>query len=95
MKKDNKNKKKNNNEKAKVSISDAVMFINALTEQVENINEKVKNGVPLQVVEEEPPVKENNNICNDLGFLQNEEDVDDLELDEMNDIWDEIEDDEE
>ena len=90
MEKDDKNKKKDNKEKAKVSISDAVMFINALTKQVENINEMVKNRVPLQVVEEEPSVKENSNICNDLGFLQNKEDIDDLELDEMNDIWDEM-----
>ena len=59
MKKDDKNKHKDNKEKEKISISDAVMFINVLTEHVENINEMVKNGVPLQAVEE-LPIQDNN-----------------------------------
>ena len=31
----------------------------------------------------------------DLGFLQDEEDMDDLDFDEMNDVWDEIDEDNE
>lgn len=86
-----KNKKKNKN------LSDSVEAIESITDAFEQINYILKNNIQFEIVAEEEfedeDSEEKNEEDEDLGFLQDEEDMDDLEFDEMNDIWDEMDED--
>ena len=89
-------KKKNKNQ----NLEDAVDSINLIADAFEQINYMLNNGIPFEIEVEEDSDKNNNKTEDvktdeDLGFLQDEEDVDDLDFDEMNDVWDEIDEDNE
>ena len=84
MKRKNKKEKQNN-------LFDSVEAIESIADAFEQINYMLNNNIPFEVVAEE----ESEDVdYEDLGFLQDEDDIDDLEFDEMNDIWDEMDEDE-
>ena len=90
MKKKNKKEKQNN-------LHDSIEAIESMADAFEQINYMLNNNIPFEIVaEEEFEDEECEKIDNneDLGFLQDEEDMDDLDFDEMNDIWDEMDEDE-
>lgn len=85
-----KNKKENN-------LYDSIEAIESMADAFEQINYMLNNNIPFEIVaEEEFEDEESEKIENneDLGFLQDEEGMDDLDFDEMNDVWDEIDEDE-
>ena len=88
-----KNKKKNKN------LSDSVDAIESMSDAFEQINYMLNNNIPFEIaVEEESEyeeVKKEANEDDDLCFLQYEEDMDDLDFDEMNDVWDEMDEEDE
>ena len=83
-----KKKKKNKN------LSDSVEDIEAIADAFEQINYMLNNNIPFDIVVEEESedeeVKKEPKEDDDLGFLQDKQDMDDLDFDEMNDVWDEI-----
>ena len=88
-----KNKKKNKN------LLDSVDAIESMADAFEQINYMLNNNIPFEIVVEEESedeeVKKEANKDDDLGFLQYEEDMDDLDFDEMNDVWDEMDEEDE
>ena len=89
-------KKKNKNQ----NLEDAVDAINSIADAFEQINSMLNNGIPFAIEVEDDSDNNNNeiedvNTDEELGFLQDEDDMDDLDFDEMNDIWDEMDEDNE
>ena len=87
MKRKNKQEKQNN-------LSDSVDAIGSIADAFEQINYMLNNNIPFEIVSEEEfedeDSEEKNEEDENLGFLQDEEDMDDLDFDEMNDVWDEM-----
>ena len=59
----------------------------------------LNNNIPFEIVAEEESedndYEEKNEESENLGFLRDEEGMEDLYFDEMNDFWDEMDEDEE
>jgi len=78
------------------NLSETITDINALADTFEKINEMISKGISFEIMSEETTEDANAKINEEieqqeeLGFLQNDEDIDDLDFDEMNDIWDEM-----
>ena len=91
MKKKNKKEKQNN-------LHDSIETIESMAEAFEQLNYILNNNIPFDIVSEEESEDEDSEEKieeeSNLGFLQDEEDMDDLDFDEMNDVWDEIDEDE-
>lgn len=92
-----KNKKQKDKKK---NLNESVDAINSIADAFKQINEMLKKGIPFEIVADETDNNENANFNNDdkdqdLGFLQDEDDMDDLDFDEMNDVWDEMDEDDE
>ena len=87
MKRKNKKEKQNN-------LFDSVEAIESIADAFEQINYMLNNNILFEIVFEEEFGDEDSvekiEEDKDLGFLQDEEDMDDLDFDEMNDIWDEM-----
>ena len=87
MKRKHKKEKQNN-------LSDTIEAIESIADTFEQINYMLNNNIPFEIVAEEESeddgseekIEENE----DLGILQDEEYIDDLDFDEMNDIWDQM-----
>ena len=86
-----KNKKKNK------KLSDSVEAIESIADAFEQINYMLNNNIPFDIVvdeeSEDEEAKKEPKEDDDLGFLQDEDDMDDLDFDEMNDVWDEMDED--
>ena len=91
MKRKNKKEKQNN-------LFDSVEAIESIADAFEQINYMLNNNIRFEIVAEEEFENEDSEEKieddEDLCFLQDEDDIDDLEFDEMNDIWDEMDEDE-
>ena len=78
-------------------LNESVDAIESIADAFEQINYMLNNNIPFEIIVEESEdgdseeeIEEDEN----LGFLQDEEDMDDLDFDEMNDVWDEMDEDE-
>ena len=91
MKRKSKKEKQNN-------LSDSVEAVESIADAFEQINYMLNNNIPFEIISEEEfedeGSEEKNEEDENLGFLQDEEDMDDLDFDEMNDVWDEMDEDE-
>lgn len=85
-------KKKDNKKKTTKTIADD---IESLADAFEQINEMIEKGIPFEIIADEEDSLPEVDCSDDLGFLQDEEDIDDLEFDEMNDIWEELDEEDE
>ena len=75
-------------------LNESVDAIESIADAFEQINYMLNNNIPLEIVSEEEyegeDSEEKNEEDENLGLLQDEEDVDDQDFDEMNDVWDEM-----
>ena len=89
-----KNKKQKDKKK---NLNESVDAINSIADAFEQINYMLNNNIPFEIIVEESEYENSEEEIEEgenLGFLQDEEDMDDLDFDEMNDVWDEMDEDE-